>query len=164
MAAQRLSIKDNPDKKSDAKEFFKLRYSEGDATSGVHNYAFLNGQPDKWAKSSGSGHAETQLAGLYAEDDKNLYLVSELQPCDACQQYLPKVEEARDISITVYHNLPHKDSGDGNKAQILEMYRGYKWLSSSSTRVTYILKAGEKVLGITGEEKKEEAGTDDEES
>lgn len=145
---QRLKMEDNPDKKSDAKEFFKLRYAEGDATNCAHNYAFINSLPGQWAKSSGSGHAETQLTGLYAQDDTDLYIVSELKPCDACQAFLPKVEAARNMEITVYHNLDYKDTGDGNKAAILEMYQGYKWLSKDARYTTSILSEGKKVLGI----------------
>ena len=147
-AVQRLKIEENPDKKDDAKVFFRIRYGQGDATNGLHNYAFMNGVTDQWAKSSGSGHAEAQLAGLYAQDGVDLHIVSELQPCAPCREYLPKVEEARGMRITVYYNLPHEDSGDGNKAQILEMYKEYKWLSRRTDTVTEILKAGKVVLGI----------------
>ncbi len=143
---QRLKIRKNPDKKKDANIFFRLRDSEGDAESCAHNYAFINGVESIWAKSSGSGHAETQLTGLYAKDEEDLHIVSELHPCDPCQKFLPKVEKERDMKITVYYNLPYKDTGEGNKGEILKMYQGYRWLSSDSKYATYILTQGEEVL------------------
>ncbi|GAB4200662.1 MAG: hypothetical protein OHK0022_21950 [Roseiflexaceae bacterium] len=103
---------------------FSKRVEEGDATSGVHNYAYAYGINGVWAKSKSNGHAEIMILNQIPRDGiDELTIISEFKPCKYCSKDMEEFEHRHGIKIEVCYLIDYAATGDGDKDKVRKFYK-----------------------------------------
>lgn len=118
---------------------FSKRVEQGEATSGVHNYAVVLGTWG-WAKSTSNRHAEIKLLlGLQPQRGDEILVVSEFKPCAGCKKDMEDYERDHGVTITVFYLIDYVGTGDGDKDRLRDFYKSIGKLAGGGIYVYSIV-------------------------